>query len=376
MSVPGPDAADRSGTTFKKMMPRTPVLLLALGLLALPLGLPAAAAPPAAAPEAEPLVEKGLAWLRKKQQPDGTFDRDPGKTALGLLTLVHCGVPADDRAVDRALRQTLASLARPDNYHASLAVMALVALDPAVHRKRVERLVRLVEMGQCENGQWSYQLRRGRSSGDNSNTQFAVLALWAGRQAGVDPDPEVLERVLGYFTATQNEDGGWGYAAKERQKSYGSMTATGLAAIVAARAARARLPAGDPRCREGEEVRKALGWLGENLALDVNPGAVFRLRGLRGQVKEVGDSFWRHYWLWSLERAATLAGADRIGERDWYAEGVRFLAESQRDDGSWVGSEAPFEATAFSLLFLRRATRRAVATEQARLRGTVTPEPR
>jgi hypothetical protein len=45
---------------------------------------------------------------------------------------------------------------------------------------------------------------------DNSNTQFAVLALWTGRRYGV-PVQDALDRVEKRFRNSQNGDGGWGY---------------------------------------------------------------------------------------------------------------------------------------------------------------------
>src|SRR5205085_2135624 len=45
---------------------------------------------------------------------------------------------------------------------------------------------------------------------DPSNTQFAALALWAGRRYGM-PTQAALLRVDAYFRATQNRDGGWSY---------------------------------------------------------------------------------------------------------------------------------------------------------------------
>ena len=92
--------------------------------------------------------------------------------------------------------------------------------------------------------------------------------------------------------------------------------------------------------------------------------------------KEVTESYWRFYWLWSLERAAALAGVEKLGDRDWYGEGAAVLLAEQKENGSWVGSESPFLATSFAVLFLSRSTRRVVATEKPRLEGTTTPEPR
>ena len=33
--------------------------------------------------------------------------------------------------------------------------------------------------------------------------------------------------------------------------------------------------------------------------------------------KKRSDATWRHYWLWSLERACSSAGVERLGEHDW-----------------------------------------------------------
>src|SRR5205814_1064799 len=46
--------------------------------------------------------------------------------------------------------------------------------------------------------------------GDNSNTQFAVLALWAARRHGI-PVENALSRTTLRFRNSQNGDGGWGY---------------------------------------------------------------------------------------------------------------------------------------------------------------------
>ena len=46
--------------------------------------------------------------------------------------------------------------------------------------------------------------------GDNSNTQFALLGLWAAGRHGFDSDSP-LESIDGHFRATQLNDGRWGY---------------------------------------------------------------------------------------------------------------------------------------------------------------------
>ncbi|HMC89288.1 MAG TPA: hypothetical protein VKI17_07055, partial [Gemmataceae bacterium] len=46
--------------------------------------------------------------------------------------------------------------------------------------------------------------------GDNSNTQFAIIALWAARRQGVPVD-KALANAATRFRTTQHPDGGWGY---------------------------------------------------------------------------------------------------------------------------------------------------------------------
>jgi len=327
--------------------------------------------------EIDAAIEKGVEWLKREQDRSGSFDRDPGPTGLALYALAHSGVPDDDPSVERALRWLVTHLRKPSTYNVSLTIMALATLDREGHAKRIRRLAeRLLVMGQCESGQWSYRLRTGRSHGDNSNTQLAVLGLWYARQAGARIEKSVWKRCHGFFVESQNEDGGWGYSAKERKKSYGSMVATGLAALLVCRSGMDGLRLEDDRVRKDPATKKAVAWLAENLALDENPGARFKLGGGRNPRKEITESYWRHYWLWSLERAATIAGAEKLGGRDWYAEGAAWLLETQKEDGSWANPEKPLFATCFALLFLSRSTRRAVATEAPGVGGVTTPKSR
>ena len=52
---------------------------------------------------------------------------------------------------------------------------------------------------------------------DNSNTQFATLALWIGRRYGVPVDGALVS-IDRHYRLTQNADGGWGYQGRARQK--------------------------------------------------------------------------------------------------------------------------------------------------------------
>ena len=78
----------------------------------------------------------------RRSAGDGSWSRDPGKTALALYALAHSGVPADDRALVRGLYYLIGSLVRPDNYDASTAIMALATIDPEGQKKRIRESTR------------------------------------------------------------------------------------------------------------------------------------------------------------------------------------------------------------------------------------------
>ncbi|HEX5137352.1 MAG TPA: prenyltransferase/squalene oxidase repeat-containing protein, partial [Planctomycetota bacterium] len=274
-----------------------------------------------------------------------------GETALALLALRHSGVPAADPACKRAATRLARELPDGTVYGASLGILALLEQDAVAHRAEVDRLLKDLLRGQCRNGQWTYAYRNTASKrgGDNSNSQLAALALAVARAKRLAVPDDAFKRLDAFLLGSQNEDGGFGYSDKQRSASYGSMTAGGAMMLALC---------GD---RERAELRRALAWLGRDLDPAKNRGAsnAFGKKGRRG------DNFWKHYWLWSLERACAAAGVKDVGGADWYALGAEHLLGKQREDGAWRDPEQPLQATCFALLFLRRATARSLTPTPA-----------
>src|SRR6185295_4911355 len=85
--------------------------------------------------------------------------------------------------------------------------------------------------------------------------------------------------------------------------------------------------------------------------------------------------FWsmssNYYYLYGLERAGVLVGADKFGRHTWYPLGAQWILDHQDASGGWITnpSEKPDEYvwntwnTCFAILFLKRATRPLVASE-------------
>src|SRR6516164_2367252 len=81
-------------------------------------------------------VERGVEALRRTQSPElGQFQQHPkiGATALAGLTLLECGVPADDKDLQRAAQAVRKeSVSVTHTYSVSLSILFLDRLgDPA-----------------------------------------------------------------------------------------------------------------------------------------------------------------------------------------------------------------------------------------------------
>lgn len=181
-------------------------------------------------------VEKGVGWLRGRQEPDGSFKGHwhgqgykVGESALALLTLLKCGVEPDDPAVERGFRWLLEQpLTR--TYEVSVSVLALEARytpdpkaslesdDPLASqikrrfgkaasprdRAWLEQAVKFLLAHQAPDGSWKYPFF---GEPDLSNAQFAVLALASAGRMGVKLDPEPLLRVTAYLLEHQEKSG-------------------------------------------------------------------------------------------------------------------------------------------------------------------------
>jgi hypothetical protein len=349
-------------------------------------------------------IDRGVAYLRRTQLPTGSWiigkegvaeDYAPpyfaaGFAGLGGLALLDCGVPAGDRAVQAAARYIRLSGPRLfRTYDLTLALLFLDRLGDARDQPLIRSLALRLAAGQTTLGGWGYNCpilntsqekkftetlrkktradvparfqpppaqRRGqaRESADNSNTQFAVLALAAARRHDLPLDYPMglLEQR---FRLSEN-GGGWDYRWDPGiPKGYGSMTCVGLLALAVGRAA------ADP---------KAVPQGPEGKARPEDPHIAWGLKVLGAHLRDPTDSravgpglpaprgALSLYFLWSVERVGVLCGVQTIGGTDWYRWGAGILLPAQRPDGSWLGRGSggyPAADTCFALLFLKRS---------------------
>jgi hypothetical protein len=182
----------------------------------------------------------------------------------------------------------------------------------------------------------------GRERTDNSNTQFALLALWVAQRHDV-PLQRTLGLVARRFEKSQNADGSWSYLF-----FYGggivsrpTMTCVGLLGLAVGHGLE---PAGAGKVPQDPQIVNGFAALSMNIGQPVGAFLPVPQQDL--------------YFLWSVERAAMLYDLPTIGGKDWYRWGAENLVANQQPLGNWDkggyhGAARPLD-TSLALLFLKR----------------------
>lgn len=307
-------------------------------------------------------IRQGCEYLLNEQSGRGTWEEmaeyHGGVTALCTLALLNSGKDPSLPKIQKSL-DFLRALKPDKTYTVSLHAMALAAGEPRRDLPLIQADANWLELAQIKQGEragsWSYG-QGGVIAGDNSNTQFAVLALHEAERAGAKVNAQVWRLAADYYRREQNPDGSWGY--QPQLSGSGSMTSAGIGAWVVCeqRVAdpTARVANGAAQCclppTEDDVLERAVVWMGRNFSVRRNPGA-----GSSG-------GLWHLYYLYGLERVGRLTARRFIGDHDWYREGAELLI-SQQDPFShhWQGrnhaEDNPHIATALALLFLSKGRR-------------------
>jgi len=337
------------------------LLAVVIGLTAMHTGAAGREPAPVSPDKIQRAIEKARDWLIREQEANGawecsmrTEETRVGATSLVMLALANAGVDRSHVALQRGL-DWLRRQQPDETYSVSLQTLVLAMLSPDADRAILERNVDWLERAQVSQGpatgSWSYGTNKG--TGDNSNAQFALLALHEANRAGIRVRRDVWMRAQQYWAACANPDGSWGYTIGNAAGS-GSMTCAGIASIWItsehigtpdARAAADRVSC----CGGGASpkvLERGLQWLGRRFSVVENPGT--------------GGQTWLYYYLYGLERVGRFTARRFIGESDWYLEGARmFVATQDGLTGAFRGGriEDPTVATSFALLFLAKGRR-------------------
>lgn len=287
-------------------------------------------------------IDRGLAWLAKAQQSDGSFGsqsqygRHVAITALAGLGFMGDGsVPGRGRYADNVegcLQFIMASssesgLVAAETSHGPMyghgfATLFLAEAYGMTNRADIQetlrKAVRLITTTQNSEGGWRYQ--PVRNDADLSVTICQIMALRAARNAGLYVEKSVIDDATNYIKKSQNADGGFRYMLNSGGSAF-ARSAAGVAALQYA------------GIYSGEEIERGLQYL---------------LKFAPPKEETVGHYFYGHYY---AAQAMFLAG-DTYWSAWWPAIRSELL-EKQTEDGSWKGQAGTEYGTAMALIILQ-----------------------
>ena len=334
---------------------------------------------------------RGARFLSSRQQADGAIPSrtyaalKDGWSLTPLAVLALRMVPLDDATHRDAYRRGVdyvATIAGPGGaireapevsyplYAYAIGALVLGAPDNRRHRAVHGRLLEALRALQLSErtgwrpadpsfGGWSYATRPPlRTDGQLAESDLAanlsatLLAAGALLLGGAQLGDPALVAARGFVERCQNlgSDGGFffspaladgnkaGALADGRYRSYGSMTADGLRALL-----RLGRPLSDPR------VAAASAWLARRFDATRNPGDF-------PPVAEVRRESSYYYWAWSAAHATR-----HLANTRWAEALAAELLRRQGPDGSWknpaseMREDDPIIATSFALAALALA---------------------
>lgn len=292
-------------------------------------------------------VARGLDWLAKAQQPDGSYSRNAsaaGITGLAGLAFMSAGnLPGRGKYgenVSKCVKFVLDStqesgLIAADQTHGPMYGHGFATLflgevygmtgDDKVKEKLL-MAVRLIERTQNREGGWRYQPIQ--YDADISVTICQIMALRAARDAGLKVEKDVIDKAVEYVKRCQNPDGGFSYVANQGSGSGFARSGAGVASLYYA------------GIFEGDALKNGLNYLKQFV-----PG--------KGSSPEMeGHYYYGNYY---AVQAMFLAGGDYWAQ--WYPAIRDQLIARQGPTGAWSGDVSDDYATSLSLIILQMPNR-------------------
>jgi hypothetical protein len=303
--------------------------------------------------ESRAAVDKALAYLASRQQPNGGFGSNYGSTeghsgitALAGLAFMSSGSLPNrgkyGQNVQKGLEFIMSSaqesgLISADNSHGVMYGHGFATLflgeiygmtgDEDV-KEKLQRAVRLIERTQNAEGGWRYS--PVPLDADISVTITEIMALRAARDAGIKVERSVIEMAIKYVRSCQNPDGGFNYQANQGSGSAFPRSAAGVASLYYA------------GIFDGSDLNRGLDYLKQG--------------GGRGDrfANDVGSFyFYGHYYACQV---MFLAGGEYWAA---YYPAIReqLIKRQNKTTGAWSGEAGEDYATAMALIILQMPNR-------------------
>lgn len=335
-------------------------------------------------PKVRSMVDRGIKYL----EASPTGPRYDGEPVLIGYTVFKVTGDVDHPLVKNGIASALRiveSLSRPSAekivYDVSMAAVLLATVDGSLYEADLKKVLYFFSEEQKSHGGFGYL---DRPTGDTSQVQYVMLALWTMSEVGVDVPARIVEDTMNYLLLTMDPSGAWGYqgvVAQNRlvaqEKVSKSLATAGAGSLIIGGDILRFFGVRKKENEEDEGVPKAF------VRVDLleqerkkRADVTMRLADIERPLTAVfnyhnrvptHNGNWYYYWRYSQERFESFREImNKRQEKSpaWYNAGVEELARYQDEDGGW-GTRKPDVttdkvSTCFSVLFLIRSTQKAI----------------
>jgi squalene-hopene/tetraprenyl-beta-curcumene cyclase len=360
-------------------------VLLSLGILAFLCPVVSAAPPDADLTGAKVAVAKGLDYLRRTQEQDGSWSEYPATTALALSGFLRNGkTELTEPAVAKGVQFLLRS-AKPNgaiysdtnpatslpNYNTAIALMALALTRNPAYKAVIQKAQQYLEGSQLaepesiDRANPAYGGIGYGSHPDRPDLSNLAMALQGLKESGVPSDAPVFQKAIVFLQRVQNrtesndqawvkdgpKDGGFAYDSTGKSQvkdqgehaSMGAMTYSGLESYIYCGVSKQ-----DPR------VQAAWSWIRSHYTVSEHPG-----------MGNTSLYYYYHAMAKTLDVFGQKVIKDAKGQtHNWAHDLASQIASQQHPDGSWYNTNTrywenqPQLVTSYSLICLSYCLKR------------------
>ncbi|MBL7219053.1 MAG: DUF4159 domain-containing protein [Phycisphaerae bacterium] len=285
-------------------------------------------------------IDNGAGFLWSQQEDNGGWkghggERYPtGPGAMAIYALLESGVSPQEPKMMKALKW-LEETPEKMVYCLGMRANAWEVANRTTKDKYKEILKSDIARVINSTADGSFHYETGGSpkrGGDNSTSQFGLLAMWAGSLNDVSIRTSAWKMCMDHWMRTQSPEGGWNYRGTGNKPT---MTAAGIASMYV--------------CVDNlyaqTFVRKPARAKDFPALMSIQKG----VNRLDKTFKSWGGGH-GNYYMYGIERVGLACGYKYFNGKDWYKDGATHLLRTQKGDGAW----GEVYSTAFSMLFLIR----------------------
>jgi hypothetical protein len=285
-------------------------------------------------PQAESIYEKGLKYLAKSQNEQGSWNdstgSEPAVVGLCVAAFLAHGEDPNNGPYAKVMRRGIDYIISQQNgtdgyigssmYNHAFATKALAESYGVIDNPKIapalKKAVDLILTAQKRNltGGWRYTPQA--TDADTTVTGCNMVTLFAARNAGIPVPDEAIKKGLGFLRKCRSSDGSYGYTSAFGGKP--TLTAIGSLCLSLA------------KDKETKGYKASVEYLKKNL--------------------DYREKYYPYYYEYYMSQA--LFHADEEAWREWNARNIRYLGTIQNREGAFPGNQGASFNTAGALLSL------------------------